>query len=92
MTTSTTTLPSSLTDNYHGWRDRKLPKKKARYASLAKNWQHPKTMIISCCDSRVHATTIFGVDTGEFFIHRNIANLVPAYLSLIHISEPTRPY
>jgi carbonic anhydrase len=36
-------------------------------------------MIISCCDSRVHVTSIFGAETGEFFIHRNIANLVPPY-------------
>ena len=36
-------------------------------------------MIISCCDSRVHATSIFGAEQGEFFIHRNIANLVPPY-------------
>ena len=35
-------------------------------------------MVISCCDSRVHVTSIFGADQGEFFIHRNIANLVPA--------------
>ena len=34
-------------------------------------------MVISCCDSRVHVTSIFGADQGEFFIHRNIANLVP---------------
>tara|TARA_B100000780_G_scaffold1772_1_gene1528 strand:- start:165 stop:689 length:525 start_codon:yes stop_codon:yes gene_type:complete len=36
-------------------------------------------MVISCCDSRVHATSIFGAEQGEFFIHRNIANLVPPY-------------
>ena len=36
-------------------------------------------MVISCCDSRIHATSIFGADEGEFFIHRNIANLVPIY-------------
>jgi len=36
-------------------------------------------MMISCCDSRVHVTSIFGADQGEFFIHRNIANLVPPY-------------
>jgi carbonic anhydrase len=27
----------------------------------------------------VHVTSIFGADEGEFFIHRNIANLVPPY-------------
>ena len=36
-------------------------------------------MVVSCCDSRVHVTSIFGADQGEFFIHRNIANLVPPY-------------
>ena len=36
-------------------------------------------MIISCCDSRINVTSIFGADQGEFFIHRNIANLVPPY-------------
>jgi carbonic anhydrase len=36
-------------------------------------------MVISCCDSRVHVTSIFGADEGEFFIHRNIASLVPPY-------------
>jgi carbonic anhydrase len=28
----------------------------------------------------VHVTAIFGAEQGEFFIHRNVANLVPAYL------------
>ena len=27
----------------------------------------------------MHVTAIFGADQGEFFIHRNIANLVPPY-------------
>ena len=36
-------------------------------------------MIISWCDSRVHATFIFGAEQGEFFIDRNIANLVPPF-------------
>lgn len=36
-------------------------------------------MVVSCCDSRVHVTSIFGADQGEFFIHRNVANLVPPY-------------
>jgi hypothetical protein len=51
----------------------------AWYRRLAEGGQHPRAMVISCCDSRVHVTSIFGADEGEFFIHRNIANLVPPY-------------
>ena len=50
-----------------------------RNQNLATYGQNPSSMVISCCDSRVHATSIFGADAGEFFIHRNIANLVPSY-------------
>ena len=72
-------LPSSIVKRYHGWRATTYAENKAWYTKLADEGQHPRAMIISCCDSRVHATSVFGADTGEFFIHRNIANLVPPY-------------
>ena len=52
---------------------------KAWFRRLAQSGQHPRAMVISCCDSRVHVTSIFGADEGEFFIHRNVANLVPPF-------------
>lgn len=79
MTNHASPLPSSLVSRYQGWRATSFQESKAWYAKLASGGQHPRTMIISCCDSRVHATSIFGADTGDFFIHRNIANLVPPY-------------
>ena len=36
-------------------------------------------MVIACCDSRVNVTALFEADPGEFFIHRNVANLVPPF-------------
>ena len=72
-------LPKSLSNRYRGWKATQFEENKAWYALLADEGQHPRAMIISCCDSRVHATSMFGADTGEFFIHRNIANLVPPY-------------
>ncbi|WP_298495526.1 carbonic anhydrase [uncultured Maritimibacter sp.] len=72
-------LPNYLVQRYHGWKATSYADNKSWYRRLASEGQHPRAMIISCCDSRVHVTSIFGADQGEFFIHRNIANLVPPY-------------
>ena len=72
-------LPNYLISRFHGWRATTYQDNKAWYRRLAENGQHPRAMVISCCDSRVHVTSIFGADEGEFFIHRNVANLVPPY-------------
>ncbi|MEX0348871.1 MAG: carbonic anhydrase [Paracoccaceae bacterium] len=73
-------LPSYLVQRYHGWKATTYAENHAWYQRLATEGQRPRAMVISCCDSRVHVTSIFGADQGEFFIHRNIANLVPPYL------------
>ncbi len=72
-------LPAYLVQRFHGWRATTYQDNKAWYRRLAESGQHPRAMVISCCDSRVHVTSIFGADEGEFFIHRNIASLVPPY-------------
>ncbi|RLJ41395.1 carbonic anhydrase [Litoreibacter meonggei] len=72
-------LPSYLITRYHGWKATTYADNEPWYRNLATNGQNPRAMVISCCDSRVHVTSIFGAEQGEFFIHRNIANLVPPY-------------
>lgn len=72
-------LPQYLVTRYHGWKATTFAENHAWYRRLATEGQRPRAMVISCCDSRVHVTSIFGADQGEFFIHRNIANLVPPY-------------
>lgn len=72
-------LPEYLVRRYAGWKATTHAENKAWYRRLADEGQRPRAMVISCCDSRVHVTSIFGADQGEFFIHRNIANLVPPY-------------
>ena len=72
-------LPSYYIQRYHGWKATGYAENQSWYRRLAEEGQRPRAMVISCCDSRVHVTSIFGADQGEFFIHRNIANLVPSF-------------
>jgi len=72
-------LPSYLIKRYKGWKATEYQEKKTWFNKISLEGQKPEAMVISCCDSRIHVTSIFGADKGEFFIHRNIANLVPPY-------------
>jgi carbonic anhydrase len=46
------------------------------FFSKLKNEQNPDFLYIGCSDSRVPANIITGLDVGDLFVHRNIANIV----------------
>ncbi len=70
-------LPGYLVQRYLGWKATTYAENRVWYRRLAAEGQSPRAMIVACCDSRLQVTSIFGADQGEFFIHRNIANLIP---------------
>lgn len=57
------------------WIAEKLAKDPAYFENLNRG-QHPEFLYIGCSDSRVTAEDLLGVQPGEVFIHRNIANMV----------------
>ena len=72
-------LPKFLKNRYNIWKATSYLQNEKKIKKLAKLGQKPKAMIISCCDSRVNVSSIFGAKEGDFFIHRNIANIIPPY-------------
>ena len=41
--------------------------------------QHPRSLLIGCCDSRVDPGHLMGAEPGDMFIQRNVGNRVPPY-------------
>ncbi len=62
-------------ENNRRWIASKTTTDKDFFRKLAKG-QHPDFLYIGCSDSRVPANQITGLEPGEVFVHRNIANMV----------------
>uniref|UniRef100_A0A0E0FQ09 Carbonic anhydrase n=1 Tax=Oryza nivara TaxID=4536 RepID=A0A0E0FQ09_ORYNI len=58
--------------------------KKPELFEPLKAGQAPKYMVFSCADSRVCPSVTMGLEPGEAFTVRNIANMVPAYCKIKH--------
>ncbi|KAL3733061.1 hypothetical protein ACJRO7_022565 [Eucalyptus globulus] len=59
------------------FKSNKFLKEAAHFQNLARA-QSPKFLVIACVDSRVCPTNVLGLQPGEAFMVRNVANLVPA--------------
>tara|TARA_B100001057_G_scaffold411034_1_gene426424 strand:+ start:457 stop:1089 length:633 start_codon:yes stop_codon:yes gene_type:complete len=71
-------IPKFLIERYQFWKNNTFEDYKNIYHQASKTPQKPIAMIITCCDSRILENTIFGGSIGDYFIHRNIANIVPS--------------
>ena len=69
---------SSIQDLFshnRAWADQMERERPGFFTSLTQQ-QTPKYMWIGCSDSRVPANQITGLEPGEVFVHRNVANIV----------------
>ena len=64
-----------LFENNRAWAAQRVERDPAFFERLSRQ-QTPRYLWIGCSDSRVPANEILGLDPGEVFVHRNIANLV----------------
>jgi carbonic anhydrase len=78
-----------LKENNRAWAARMLHEDPDFFRRLERQ-QAPKYLWIGCSDSRVPANTIVGLDPGELFVHRNVANLASPqdanYLSVLQFA------
>jgi carbonic anhydrase len=78
-----------LKANNRAWAQRMVAADAGFFRRLA-GQQAPEYLWIGCSDSRVPANEIVGLDPGELFVHRNVANLAPPqdanYLSVLQFA------
>jgi carbonic anhydrase len=65
----------NLLQNNKDWAADRVRRDPTFFTRLAKQ-QAPEFLWIGCADSRVPANEIVGLDPGELFVHRNVANVV----------------
>ena len=65
-----------LVDGFQRFQQQYYEDAPSLYRSLREG-QHPSTLLIGCCDSRVDPAMLLGCDPGDIFTVRNVANLVP---------------
>jgi carbonic anhydrase len=79
----------NLKANNRAWAERMTSADPNFFARLVRQ-QAPEYLWIGCSDSRVPANEIVGLDPGELFVHRNVANLAPPqdanYLSVLQFA------
>ncbi|NDD74068.1 MAG: carbonate dehydratase [Gammaproteobacteria bacterium] len=64
-----------LFERNRDWADARL-REDPRFFERLVGQQSPDYLWIGCADSRVPANEIVGLDPGELFVHRNVANVV----------------
>jgi carbonic anhydrase len=67
-----------IIDGFLKFRREAFPRRSALYKQLATS-QRPRTLFISCSDSRLVPELVTQQEPGELFVIRNAGNIVPSY-------------
>ena len=79
-------LPHLFTNNRQ-WAQKTTQNEPSFFSKLAEQ-QSPEYLWIGCADSRVPANELIGLQPGEVFVHRNIANIiVPSDLNCLSVLQ-----
>src|ERR1700730_13332993 len=85
-----TLAPDDLKKRNRAWAARMIAGDPDFFRRLERQ-QAPHYLWIGCSDSRVPANTIVGLDPGELFVHRNVANLASPQDAIVdHWLHPIR--
>ena len=65
-------------ENNRRWSQEKLRSDPSYFQNM-EGGQKPSYLYIGCSDSRVPAESLMGLQPGDMFVHRNIANMCPSW-------------
>jgi carbonic anhydrase len=72
-------MPDQFAQRLRRFHDDAFPRYQARFRDLVDGGQHPSTLFIGCCDSRLLPHLLTGAGPGELFVVRNVGALVPPF-------------
>ncbi len=68
-----------LVHGFHAFKDANYGGETSPFEVLVRDGQKPRILLIACSDSRVDPAITLGLEPGDVFVIRNVANIIPPY-------------